>query len=106
MTTKFIIDNKGWLIWSNEHNAWWRPNAYGYTENIEEAGRYILSDARKHCYQPEGGATKEVVVPSPELVCYLMGLPDGPHNLTAIGLINEELAKENNELRKKLLVTR
>lgn len=28
------------LIWSNEHRMWWRPNQRGYTDAIEEAGRY------------------------------------------------------------------
>lgn len=29
-----------WLIWSNEHNAWWAPNERGYTTSREKAGRY------------------------------------------------------------------
>lgn len=33
------------LIWSNEHNAWWRPNSQGYTHSIEAAGRYSLKEA-------------------------------------------------------------
>jgi hypothetical protein len=28
------------VIWSNEHRAWWRPTESGYTTVIEEAGRY------------------------------------------------------------------
>lgn len=27
-----------YLIWSYEHNAWWKPNRWGYTTNIKEAG--------------------------------------------------------------------
>ena len=38
-----------WLIWSNEHNAWWRSNACGYTSDIKSAGRYPLSHARRIC---------------------------------------------------------
>lgn len=34
-----------YLIWSNEHNAWWRPNSQGYTHSIEAAGRYGLQEA-------------------------------------------------------------
>ena len=33
------------LIWSNEHRAWWRPAERGYTDAIEEAGRYPRSQA-------------------------------------------------------------
>lgn len=29
-----------WLIWSNEHNGWWRANEAGYTKLRSEAGRY------------------------------------------------------------------
>lgn len=29
-----------YLIWSNEHRAWWKPNSCGYTTNIIEAGTY------------------------------------------------------------------
>lgn len=34
-----------YLIWSFEHNAWWKPNEMGYTENIVLAGRYSPLDA-------------------------------------------------------------
>lgn len=33
------------LIWSIEHNSWWRPNHAGYTEKREEAGRYTFTEA-------------------------------------------------------------
>lgn len=36
-----------YLIWSNEHNAWWRPDGKGYTRVIENAGRYSREDAMK-----------------------------------------------------------
>lgn len=35
-----------WLIWSIEHNAWWKPLAHGYTQKREEAGRYTLKEAK------------------------------------------------------------
>ena len=31
-----------WLIWSEEHGAWWMPNAYGYTRSLADAGHYSL----------------------------------------------------------------
>jgi hypothetical protein len=35
-----------WLIWSNEHRAWWGANRWGlHTTEIEEAGRYSREDA-------------------------------------------------------------
>lgn len=39
--------SEAYLIWSNEHRAWWRPNSRGYTIHIEAAGRYTRDDALK-----------------------------------------------------------
>jgi hypothetical protein len=36
------------LLWSNKHSMWWRPNAAGYTDNIAEAGRYTQPAAVQH----------------------------------------------------------
>jgi len=33
------------LIWSNEHNAWWMPNEAGYTQSKKKAGRYCFAEA-------------------------------------------------------------
>jgi hypothetical protein len=35
------------LIWSNEHGMWWRDNESGYTQHIDEAGRYDRADAER-----------------------------------------------------------
>jgi hypothetical protein len=37
-----------YLVWSNEHRAWWRPNAQGYTVHHEAAGRYTREEALQH----------------------------------------------------------
>jgi hypothetical protein len=34
-----------YLIWSNQHQMWWRAARAGYTPYIEEAGRYTHDDA-------------------------------------------------------------
>ena len=36
---------KNYLIWSNEHRAWWRPNSCGYTSKLREAGHYSRNEA-------------------------------------------------------------
>lgn len=36
-----------YLIWSNQHGAWWAPDRRGYTPWIEAAGRYAEADARR-----------------------------------------------------------
>lgn len=44
-----------YLIWSEEHGAWWLPERMGYTRHAALAGRYpqkeaeeIVLDANKH----------------------------------------------------------
>ena len=59
-----------WLVWSNEHGAWWGPGGCGYTRIIERAGRYGIKEADQICndaneYLPKG-KTHEVRVLSPE----------------------------------------
>ena len=34
-----------YVIWSFEHEAWWRPNKRGYTDQLNEAGRYTAEEA-------------------------------------------------------------
>lgn len=38
-----------YLIWSNEHKAWWRPVECGYTQSKEEADLYSLKRATEIC---------------------------------------------------------
>lgn len=68
----------GWLVWSNEHQAWWRPGLLGYTTEIIAAGRYSLEEALE-CASSRShtGVPPEVVVPSPELIAELSGREEG-----------------------------
>ena len=38
-----------YLVWSNEHVAWWAPGHNGYVKRIEDAGRYSRHDALNIC---------------------------------------------------------
>lgn len=42
MSTK---PNERWLIWSHEHNAWWRADSASYTSLVTDAGRYTFEEA-------------------------------------------------------------
>src|SRR6185503_20091932 len=46
-----IRQEHDWLIWSNEHRAWWAPNQCGYRGRVEEAGRYSFAEACEICRQ-------------------------------------------------------
>lgn len=35
-----------WVVWSNEHMAWWRPNRCGYCADIRGAGIYTEAEAK------------------------------------------------------------
>lgn len=64
-----------WLIWSNEHSAWWRAGGHGYTVDVNEAGRFMFEQAAKicsnaNCYLRPGGPPNEVMSPAPESICH------------------------------------
>lgn len=73
----------GWLIWSHEHAAWWRPASSGYTTAVSQAGRYSIGEAIEICRCASRGegvcwidnmgdtAPNEVMVPCPELLLEL-----------------------------------
>jgi hypothetical protein len=75
-----------WLIWSNEHSSWWAPDSKGYTRLVRNAGRYTFGQALQICHgacfqnnwtanESNGEIPNEVMVPSPELISQLGGLP-------------------------------
>lgn len=33
------------LLWSNKHGMWWRPDGRGYTDDITQAGAYTQDEA-------------------------------------------------------------
>lgn len=44
-----------YLVWSNEHAAWWGPNRCGYNTHLSHAGRYTRAEAIKICDGARGG---------------------------------------------------
>lgn len=52
-----------YLIWSNEHSAWWRSDSLGYTKVLEKAGKYPRSAALMICATARAGF-KDSGIPS------------------------------------------
>lgn len=38
-----------YLIWSYEHDGWWKENSTGYTDDVEQAGLYTEEQASQIC---------------------------------------------------------
>jgi hypothetical protein len=62
----------GYVIWSEEHGAWWRPGKAGYTRRLEEAGRYSVQEATQiemeaNEHPPGGLVWSEVAIKDPLL---------------------------------------
>ena len=43
------MNDDTYLIWSNEHGAWWGPHRNGYVVRVEDAGTYTRSVALNIC---------------------------------------------------------
>jgi hypothetical protein len=52
-----MLDDKAetYLVWSNEHNAWWNPQSRGYTQSLDRAGRYTREEALQICANARDG---------------------------------------------------
>jgi len=53
------MKNDKWLIWSHEHQAWWRSDRNGYTDLREQAGEYSLKEAMQICENSNCWCTNE-----------------------------------------------
>lgn len=74
------MENKEFIIYSTEHQAWWKKNKFGYTSHIEMAGVFSYEEAIKICtdsnrlniLNDHKLVVEEMMVPIPEeLASYL-----------------------------------
>jgi hypothetical protein len=49
--------NESYLIWSNEHRAWWGPAHCGYSKGLQGAGKYDRDTAIQCCKSALPSAT-------------------------------------------------
>lgn len=59
----FALDESVYLIWSIEHEAWWAPNELGYTSVINEAGWYLVDDAKRILQHANSNEINEIAIP-------------------------------------------
>lgn len=68
------LESEDYLVWSNQHRAWWRPNSCGYTTDIRSAGRYSRDEAISISGQSRDGWGKPNDLPE-ELAIPISALP-------------------------------
>lgn len=54
-TLGLMTRKEQYLVWSNEHRAWWAPKRCGYTDDIHAAGRYGRAEAISIAGTARGG---------------------------------------------------
>lgn len=73
------LDELVYVIWSNEHSAWWGPNRHGYTTVLSGAGYYSRAAAISIARDARGGWRKgenppEIAIPLPDAIDQERGL--------------------------------
>lgn len=53
--SRVVVEPEPYLIWSNQHRSWWRPNSQGYTKHVDRAGRYSRKEALQICRHGRDG---------------------------------------------------
>lgn len=51
------MSERNYLIWSNEHRAWWGPARQGYKRRVGDAGRYTQAEALGICTEAMPGTS-------------------------------------------------
>lgn len=67
-----------YLVWSNEHRAWWGRDHTGYTTSLSAAGRYSRDEALRICGRALGtalhiGVLAELPVRAEDVKAFLAG---------------------------------
>lgn len=43
------MSSDDYLVWSNEHQGWWKPGGYGYAPGLRHAGHFTREQAIQIC---------------------------------------------------------
>lgn len=69
-----MADDALWLVWSYEHDAWWRPGGFGYTSTLAQAGRYERAEADQIVARANRVTVNEAAVPLAEAATFLAAI--------------------------------
>lgn len=72
------MSDGSYLVWSNQHRCWWRPDSKGYTLHVQSAGRYSRAEAIAIARGArngwaEGRAPDEIAVAERDVLDQLLG---------------------------------
>ena len=71
-------DPTEYLIWSEEHRAWWRPGSMGYTNQMTKSGRYTAELAAVIVRNANiGGQFNECMVPIDQHISAILARAKG-----------------------------
>lgn len=78
--TMAALRARRWLIYNLRRKVWWRDQQAGYTEDVEEAGRYTDAEAlaiierMNSFWSPDGAGDYVMAVPvESKRICVLRG---------------------------------
>jgi hypothetical protein len=54
-----------YLIWSNEHRGWWKPNRHGYTTRTDKAGQFTFDEAADIIKDANRFRVEEILIAAP-----------------------------------------
>ena len=58
------MNQEHYMIWSIEHQAWWKPQSIGYTTSVWGAGLYSPEEANKITRLQDNGRILYVSIPA------------------------------------------
>jgi len=59
------MSERMWLIWSREHSQFLQQTKFGYTRNIEQAGRFAIEEALASLKQANRMRPEAFMYPAP-----------------------------------------
>ena len=89
-----------YLIWSIEHNAWWRPSEHGYTKTLTEAGLYKKEKAIRIVKRANISSFNECMVPEE---CAATGAGNLEVVRRAVSMFTPIIAVHGNDNSKAML---